>query len=275
MLHESGHPNYKSSKVCVIGLGNVGRPTAYYIHECGFPVYGYDIDKQKTLGLNPLNAFSDWSEVPSCGNYIVCVNTGWKNGKPDMSNVFDVCHKIAEKEKGNKPLVCIESTVAVGTSRRAAKLFNNVCLVHVPHRFWAKERKEHGVVQERVIGGLNSESLVKAKNFYRSLGIPLHTVSGLEVAELIKIAENAHRFVQIAFAEQLRILCERRGFSFEEVRRGANTKWNVNLLEARNGIKGECLPKDIRYLACLGDTPLLRGAMQTDKKYVEHIKGEN
>ena len=268
--------SWKSPKVCVIGLGNVGRPTAYYIHERGFPVYGYDIDKRKTSGLNPITAFSEWSQVPSSDTYVVCVNTGWKDGGPDMSNIFDVCHKIATKEKGNKPLVSIESTVAVGTCRKVAEMFDDVHLAHVPHRFWAKNQEKHGVAQERVIGALNHESLVKAKDFYGSLGIPLRSVSGIEVAELVKITENAYRFVQIAFVEQLRFLCERHDMPFEEIRKGANTKWNVNLLEARDGIKGECLPKDIRYLASLGDSPLLLGAIGADKKYMEHIeKGKN
>jgi len=272
MLRDFDQTSWKFTKVCVIGLGNVGRPTAHCIHERGFPVYGYDIDKRKTLGLNPITTFSDWSRVPSSNIYIVCVNTNWKNGKPDVSNMFDVCRKIARKEKGNRPLVSIESTVAVGTCRKVAEMFDNVHLVHVPHRFWAKEQEKHGVVQERVIGALNNESLIKAKGFYESLGIPLYPVSSLEVAELIKITENAYRFVQIAFVEQLRLLCESHGISFEEVRKGANTKWNVNLLEARDGIKGKCLPKDIRYLASLGDAPLLLGAMETDKKYVEFLE---
>jgi len=272
MSRESGKKFQIFPKVCVIGLGKVGRPTAMCIHNRGFPVYGYDIDRNKLAELNPITAFSDWSQVPSCGVYVVCVNTGWKDGKPDMSNIFDACHKIATKEKGNKPLVCIESTVAVGTCRKVAELFDDVYLAHAPHRFWAEDQENHGVIQERVIGALNRESLVKAKCFYESLGIPLYVVSSLEVAEIIKIAENAYRFVQIAFAEQLRLLCEKYGLSFEEVRRGANTKWNVNLLEARDGIKGECLPKDIRYLASLGDAPLLKGAIEADKKYIEHLR---
>lgn len=271
MPHKFSRMNQKSTTVCVIGLGNVGLPTAYHIHECGFPVVGYDIDKRKTLGLNPIAAFHEWSQVPSCNVYVVCVNTGWKDGKPDMSNVFDVCHKIASKEKGNAPLVSIESTVAVGTCRKVAEMFDKVHLVHVPHRYWAKEPEEHGVVQTRVIGALDQESMAKAQSFYNSFGVPLYPVASLEVAELIKIVENAYRFVQIAFVEELRLLCEKAGIPFEDVRNGANTKWNVNLLEARDGIKGECLPKDIRYLASLGESPLLEGAIKADQKYVEYL----
>jgi len=263
--------NPGSLRVCVIGLGNVGRPTASYIHEHGFPVYGYDIDPRKISQLNPVTAFSEWSEVPECSIYVVCVNTGWKNGKPDMTNVFDACQKIAEK-KENKPLICIESTVAVGTCRKVAEMFDEVYLAHVPHRFWAGDPHNHGVKQVRVIGALNYESLIRAKSFYESMDIPLYPVSSLEVAELVKITENAYRFVQIAFVEQLRLICEKHGILFEEVRKSANTKWNVELLEARDGIKGECLPKDIRYLATLEESPLLQGAIETDERYKNFIK---
>lgn len=272
MSREFDETNRKSPKTCVIGLGNVGLPTAYHIHDCGLPVYGYDVDKRKILGLNPITAFSEWSQVPSCENYIVCVDTGWKDGQPAMSNVFDACRKIATKEIGNKPLVSIESTVAVGTCRKIAEMFDEVYLAHVPHRFWAEDQEEHGVIQERVIGAIDHESSIKTESFYKSLGIPLYSVSDLEVAELVKITENAYRFVQIAFVEQLRLLCKNRGMPFEEVRRGANTKWNVDLLEARDGVKGDCLPKDIQYLASLGDPPLLLGAMETDKKYIEYLE---
>lgn len=263
--------NSNSLKVCVVGLGNVGHPTASYIHENGYLVYGYDIDPQKTSQINPITAFCEWEKVPECNIYVVCVNTGWKNGKPDMSNVFDACQKIAEKNKV-KPLICIESTVAVGTCRKVAEIFDEVYLAHVPHRFWAGDPHKHGVKQVRVIGALDHESMVKAKNFYESMGIPLYPVSSLEVAEMAKITENAYRFVQIAFVEQLRLLCEKHNIPFKEVRESANTKWNVELLEARDGIKGECLPKDIRYLATLGEAPLLQGAIEADRKYIEHLK---
>lgn len=269
---KAGSTEPKSTSVCVVGLGTVGYPTACHISNHGFSVYGYDFDAQKTTRIKAFSAFSEWSKVPSSRIYIICVSSGWKNGKPDMSNIFDVCHKIAMKEKGNVPLVSIESTVTVGTCRKVAEMFDDVYLAHVPHRFWAKDPKKHGVVQERVVGALNHESLIKAKSFYEVLSIPLCSVSSLEVAELVKITENTCRFIQIAFVEQLRLLCEKHGLPLEEVRRGANTKWNVNILEARDGIKGECLPKDIRYLASLGDAPLLLGAIETDKKYVRYLE---
>lgn len=269
-LIEKKHDLGKSVRVCVIGLGTVGYPTACHISGHGFSVCGYDSDEQKTMEINAFSAFSEWSKVSNCEIYVVCVSSGWKDGKPDMSNVFGACGKISGK--GKKPLICIESTVSVGTCRKLAELFDDVSLVYVPHRYWSENPEKHGVKQIRVIGALDEASLVRAKEFYGTLEIPLFPVSSLEVAEMVKIAENAYRFVQIAFVEQLKLLCERNNIPFDEVRSGANTKWNVSLLEAREGIKGDCLPKDLRYLASLGEVPLLMDAIEADKRYVDYIR---
>src|SRR5437899_7034099 len=78
----------------------------------------------------------------------------------------------------------------------------------------------------------------------KSLGIPMHPVSEVEIAETTKIVENAHRFLQIAFAEDLYLYCEANDIDFSELRDALNTKWNVNILEPREGIGGHCLPKD-------------------------------
>jgi len=263
--------NKKSVKVCVIGLGNVGYPTASHLRKCGFSVCGYDVDRKRIANINPLQAFNEWIKVPECNVYVVCVNTGWKDEKPDMSNIFDVCSKIAAKS-GGRPLVSIESTVSVGTCRKVAELFDDVYLVHVPHRFWSEEPDKHGVKQLRVIGALDQESLADGMKFYDALGVPVHPVSNLEVAEMAKISENAYRFMQIAFGENLWLVCEENDVLFKEVRDAANTKWNVELLEARDGIGGDCLPKDIRFLMSLKETPLLKGAIETDKQYTEYLR---
>lgn len=77
-----------------------------------------------------------------------------------------------------------------------------------------------------------------------SLGIPMHPVSDIEIAELTKIIENAHRYLQIAFAEDLYLYCQANNINFAELKDSLNTKWNVNILEPREGIGGHCLPKD-------------------------------
>src|SRR5689334_18213078 len=80
----------------------------------------------------------------------------------------------------------------------------------------------------------------------KSLDIRMHAVPQIEIAEITKIAENAHRYLQIAFAEDLYLYCQANNINFAELRDALNTKWNVNILEPRDGIGGHCLPKDTK-----------------------------
>ncbi len=177
--------------------------------------------------------------------------------------------KIADKATP-KTLISIESTIVPGTSQ---KVFNEtfrgkVHLVHVPHRYWADEPEKHGVNQLRVIGAVNAESLSEGVKLYtEAFGIPLHICPNVEVAEMCKITENSHRYLQIAFAEDLKMLCSKTGMDFDALRAAMNTKWNVDLPEARDGIGRHCLPKDIRYVTSLAPSILLDAAMQVDSQY--------
>jgi UDP-N-acetyl-D-mannosaminuronate dehydrogenase/CheY-like chemotaxis protein len=108
-----------------------------------------------------------------------------------------------------------------------------------------------------------------------SLAIPMHPVSSIEVAELTKIIENAHRYLQIAFAEELYLYCTENGISFPELRNSLNTKWNVEILEPRDGIGGHCLPKDTKMFVNSSNTiksKILQAAMEIDEDYREYIK---
>lgn len=104
-----------------------------------------------------------------------------------------------------------------------------------------------------------------------TLGIPLHAVSSIEIAEMCKITENSHRYLQIAFAEELKMICAKLGLNFDDLRKACNTRWNVDIPEARDGIGRHCLPKDIRYLTSLASSALLESAMTVDKKYREWL----
>jgi nucleotide sugar dehydrogenase len=261
-------------KICVVGLGEIGLPTAKYILNRGLEVWGYDIsdaaiEKAKRQGI--LHASSKWNDIPSADIYIVCVSTFWENNTINLNPVFDCCKKISEKAN-KSTLVSIESTIVPGTSK---KLFTNIfnCktnIVHVPHRYWGKEPEKYGVNQLRVIGAINPESLEAGLTFYRTLlDIQMHIVSTIEIAEMCKITENSHRYLQIAFAEELKMICEEIGINFEELRKACNTKWNVDIPEAIEGIGGHCLPKDIRYVISMApiNSLLLKSAIALDKKY--------
>lgn len=104
--------------------------------------------------------------------------------------------------------------------------------------------------------------------FYGKVGVPLTELNNLEEAEMTKIVENSYRFVQIAFAEELSLICESRGLDWQSIRRAANTKWNIEIPEARRGIFG-CLSKDVRYLLKESQErqDTINGAVRMDNVY--------
>jgi len=263
-------------KVCVIGLGQIGFPVAQYIQAKGFDVYGYDINPatvDRAVKDGKIKASSTWNQLPKADAYIISVTTGQINEQPDISAVFDVSKKIVQ-QADSETLVAIESTILPGTSKKIfEEIFKGkVKLVHAPHRYWADQAEKFGVNQVRVIGAVNTESLKDGLKFYKDqLGISMHSVSTVEVAEMCKIVENSHRYLQIAFAEDLKMMCSRIGMNFDELRDAMNTKWNVDLPEARDGIGRHCLPKDIRYVTSLTPSILLSSAMEVDKKYREWL----
>jgi nucleotide sugar dehydrogenase len=266
--------------ICVVGLGQVGLPTALYMAERAPHLIGFDIDESKVTVArgSGMQATMNWGEVPACDVYVLCVTTSWKNGHPDFSALENVAERIRTHAKKGA-LISVESTVLPGTCRAVfkGKLPERAGLIHVPHRYWAGDPRDHGVRQLRVIGALDEASLGLGCEFYgRDLDIPLEIVDPLEIAELSKIVENSHRFLQIAFAEEIRMICESAGFDFETLRRACNSKWNVEILEARDGIGGHCLPKDIEYLRRTAGSlsSLLSGAVEADRVYREQLKAK-
>jgi hypothetical protein len=112
----------------------------------------------------------------------------------------------------------------------------------------------------------NNSIVIKNNN----LGIPMHPVPEVEIAELTKIVENAHRYLQIAFAEDLYLYCQANNINFAELRDSLNTKWNVNILEPRDGIGGHCLPKDTKMFLISSKSiksKVIEAAIQVDSEY--------
>ena len=110
----------------------------------------------------------------------------------------------------------------------------------------------------------------------RSLGIPMHPVSKIDIAEMTKTIENAHRYLQIAFAEDLYLYCQANNINFSELRDALNTKWNVNILEPREGIGGHCLPKDTRMFLQSSKSiksKILTAAVEVDQDYRIYRQG--
>jgi UDP-N-acetyl-D-mannosaminuronic acid dehydrogenase len=297
------------NKVLIVGLGQLGLPVAKYVKEKGFDdVYGYDISPkaidraEKTAGIKNATDFRDFDV------YIICVSTHKPEDmfSPYIEGLLSVIDRISKEAKRNGALVSIESTIPRGTSNKVLEILGHrLHVAHAPHRWYALEEKEHGVNQLRVVGGVYDCCLEAAMQFYngnsshlvdssssssscddnnikadgsnnsnaltrRSLGIPMHPVSKIEVAEMTKTIENAHRYLQIAFAEDLYLYCQANNINFSELRDALNTKWNVNILEPREGIGGHCLPKDTRMFLQSSKSiksKILTAAVEIDQDY--------
>jgi len=283
-------------RVLVIGLGQLGLPVAKYVKERGFETFGYDInplrmqDAEKNFGIKSIETFDDIDV------FILCVSTHDPNDEytPFIDGLFSLAHKISREAK-NGSLVSIESTIPKGTSKKIFELLNHrLHVAHAPHRWYSLEEDVHGVNQVRVIGGVSDCCLKVALQFYdngnealefnddtitkdshesykiNSLGIPMHPVSEIEIAELTKIIENADRYMQIAFSEDLYLYCQANNVNFAELRDSLNTKWNVKILEPRDGVGGHCLPKDTKMFLQSSKSiksKILMAAMEVDQDY--------
>ncbi len=283
-------------KVLVIGLGQLGLPVAKYVKDRGFETFGYDInqrrveDAEKKYGIKGIKRFDDIDV------FILCVSTHDPNDEytPFIDGLFSVVQKISRQAK-NGSLVSIESTVPKGTSKKIFEMLNHrLHVAHAPHRWYSLEEDVHGVNQVRVIGGVSDCCLKIALQFYDSgnealefndniassnnhensrrngLGIPMHPVTEIEIAELSKIIENADRYMQIAFSEDLYLYCQANNVNFGELRDALNTKWNVKILEPRDGVGGHCLPKDTKMFLQSSKSiksKILMAALEVDQDY--------
>jgi nucleotide sugar dehydrogenase len=275
-------------KVLTIGLGRLGLPVAKYVKQRGFDTYGYDISinamehAEKTAGIKQAVDFaSEDFDV-----FIISVSTH----KPDdifssqIEGILTAAAKISKEARKDGALVSIESTIPKGTSKKVFEILNHrLHVVHAPHRWYSLEEKEHGINQLRVIGGVCDCCLKVGMQFYsdiekgyhttlsyKSLGVPMYAVSNAEIAEITKITENAHRYLQIAFAEDLYLYCQANNINFSELRDALNTKWNVDILEPREGIGGHCLPKDTKMFLESSNprkSKILTAAIEVDEDY--------
>jgi UDP-N-acetyl-D-mannosaminuronic acid dehydrogenase len=301
-------PDTLREKVLVIGLGQLGLPVAKYVKQKGFDTYGYDINQNtldaasKNFGIKKIDSFGDIDV------FIICISTHKPDDmySPYTQGLFAITEKISKEAKDGS-LVSIESTIPKGTSKRIFEMLNHrLHVAHAPHRWYALEEEIHGVNQLRVIGGVSDCCLRLGLRFYDgrnnnlsnileheydssrqennsyakidrviktinySLEIPMHPVSEIEIAELAKVIENANRYMQIAFAEDLYLYCQANNVNFSELRDALNTKWNVEILEPRDGIGGHCLPKDTKMFVNSSRSmrsKILTSALEVDSEY--------
>jgi UDP-N-acetyl-D-mannosaminuronic acid dehydrogenase len=265
---------------------------------------------EKTAGIKKANDFSDFDVYVLC----VSTHKSDDIFSPQVEGLLSIVERISKEAKRNGALLSIESTIPKGTSKKVFEILNHrLHVAHAPHRWYSLEEKEHGVNQLRIVGGVSNCCLEAAMQFYngkssfenidndenvnnnnnnsidstttntssmpsktrKSLGIPMHPVSEIEMAELAKIVENAHRYLQIAFAEDLYLYCQANNINFPELRDALNTKWNVHILEPREGIGGHCLPKDTKMFLQSSQSiksKILTAAVEVDEEYRQYIQ---
>jgi UDP-N-acetyl-D-mannosaminuronic acid dehydrogenase len=264
----------------IIGLGQIGFHNAEYLTRRGLFVDGFDIQKtavQRALGAKVIR--KEATKFEGYDTYLICVSTHnpQNASQPNFDSLLETAIRLGREGKEGA-LVAIESTVTKGICNRVFNILQHrLHVAHVPHRFYSEEKTEHGVRQLRVLGGCKPCCATEAADFYREiLDVPILRVRSVELAELSKVVENTYRFLEIAFAEELKMVCDDQGLNFEELRAAVNSKWNVEILEARQGIGGHCLPKDTQtyYDISKRITPfgIVPSAIRSNKQYEKYVK---
>lgn len=268
-------------QVLTIGLGYIGLPTSALIANNKIYVHGVDINQHvvDTINAGKIHIVEpDLEEAVatavrggylkadikpvSADTYLVVVPTPFKgNFEPDISYVKAATSVIIPLlKKGD--LYIIESTSPVGTTEKMMnyifserpELKGEIFLAYCPERVLPGNVMYELVHNDRVIGGVNEESTEKAIAFYRQfVKGELHKTNA-RTAEMCKLTENSSRDVQIAFANELSLICDKAGINVWELIHLANKHPRVNILQPGCGVGGHCIAVDPYFI--VSDYPM-------------------
>jgi len=264
-------------RVCIVGLGYIGLPTAAVLANNGFLVRGVDVNEKAVDLINngQVHIYEPdldnmVNKVVSEGNlfadiypdkadvFILSVPTPFKdNHKPDLSFVESATKAIIPYiEPGN--LVILESTSPVGTTEKIAEWILNerldlsidensssqIFVSHCPERVLPGKILKELVGNDRIVGGINDTSTKKTAEFYETFVEGKVLQTNARTAELSKLTENAYRDVNIAFANELSIICDDLNINVWELINLANHHPRVNILQPGPGVGGHCIAVD-------------------------------
>ncbi|SMG20224.1 UDP-N-acetyl-D-mannosamine dehydrogenase [Arenibacter troitsensis] len=270
-----------NAEVIMIGLGYIGLPTAALIAQGGTRVHGVDINQKVVDTINRgeihivepsledsvANAvkkgFLRASTKPAPGNtYLIVVPTPFKDkNEPDISFVEAATKAVIPFLKEGD-LYIIESTSPVGTTDKMKELIfqerpdliNKLFLAYCPERVLPGNVMHELVHNDRVIGGIDDKSTKKAIAFYsKYVKGELHATNA-KTAEMCKLVENSSRDVQIAFANELSLICDKADINVWELINLANKHPRVNILQPGSGVGGHCIAVDPYFL--VSDYPM-------------------
>jgi UDP-N-acetyl-D-mannosaminuronic acid dehydrogenase len=281
--------------VCVVGLGYVGLPTAGLLASRGFQVHGVDVNQKAVETINQGNIHIHEPDLDVLVNagvksghlkaslepqpadvFILAVPTPFKDGYvPDISYIEAATKAIAPYvEAGN--LVILESTSPVGTTEKIVEWLKaargdldvegSVYVAHCPERVLPGQILKELVSNDRIVGGINQASTEKAAAFYRQFVTGEVLCTQARAAELAKLSENAFRDVNIAFANELSMICDRLDIDVWETIRLANCHPRVNILQPGPGVGGHCIAVDPWFIvnSAPEDAKLIRAAREVN-----------
>lgn len=262
-------------KACFMGLGYIGLPTAIIAAKHGIEVIGVDINSKVVEMTNKgelhiiepgmheflqevvSNGMLKASSVPeTCDAYFMVVPTPFKgNHEPDISYVESATRAVVPFLKPGD-LYVIESTSPVGTTERMADLIfslrpelkDEIFIAYCPERVLPGNIIYELVHNDRVIGGINEASTDKAIEFYSQFVKGQLHRTNCKTAEMCKLTENSSRDVQIAFANELSLICDKAGINVWELINLANKHPRVNILQPGCGVGGHCIAVDPYFI---------------------------
>ncbi|MDE6140028.1 MAG: UDP-N-acetyl-D-mannosamine dehydrogenase [Alistipes sp.] len=262
-------------KACFMGLGYIGLPTAIIAAKHGVEITGVDINPkvvemtnagrlhivepgmeemlQQVIASGALHA----STVPEVSDaYFMVVPTPFKgNHEPDVSYVEAATRAVIPLLKEGD-LYVIESTSPIGTTEAMAKIIfaeraeleGKIYIAYCPERVLPGNVIHELVHNDRVIGGIDEASTEKAIEFYSQFVKGTLHRTNARTAEMCKLTENSSRDVQIAFANELSIICDKAGIDVWELIRLANKHPRVNILQPGCGVGGHCIAVDPYFI---------------------------
>lgn len=273
-------PEIGDLRICVVGLGYVGLPTAIAFHDAGLSVIGVDVSERVITklkdGIVPLVDSSsdlsvpvgspDWDvtmdfayAVNNSDVILITVPTPVNEDKsPDLSYVLAASTGIIENiDRGKKTIVVLESTVFPGVTRdliggicksKGITLGDEVVLAYCPER--VNPGSEEGEINssDQIIGCDDEEAGHYLAELFSKITSGTSTYVGkIEVAEASKLIENVQRDIDLAFTNELAIVLPKLGVDVEEVLAAAETKWNFHRHKPGIGVGGHCIPVDPYY----------------------------
>ena len=281
-----------NKKICVIGLGYIGLPTASLLANRGYKIHGVDIVQSTVDTINrgeihivepDLDTFvrsainsgymvADTKPTQS-DIFIIAVPTPFHDGYvPNIDFVIDAIKSIAPYiQDGN--IIILESTSPVGTTDKIEEVLkeegidtSKIYISHCPERVLPGKIMRELVENDRIVGGLTPEATAKTVEFYKTFVKGEVLSTDAKTAEMAKLTENSFRDVNIAFANELSILCDKFGIDVWELISLTNRHPRVNVLQPSAGVGGHCIAVDPWFIVHAGgdDAKIIKTAREVN-----------